>query len=812
MIPVVGVWLDRIRQWIDQRPARFLLYALAANGAFLIAFNKLGRLPAGGPEIVDLQLSWSPAVFQQIATEWSPDALRSAHLLLFVDLGFPIAYVTLFAGLFFLASQGVAIEPKRLIQYAPFAAGVADLVENAIAIWLLRDLASVSAIGVRVMWLASMVKLTLLALTAGFVLAALLKREAWRAIRTARYAVLSLAIGTLPLLLLGQGRDLLVALANDDSWLHMLSFTLALLLWAFSTWYWSRALLDAEASRGESKEFCDWAIWLPRWVGALTLFIPGAAMLIELNGSEHWLRMLGLGLLCATLGAAFLWFVIKRRRLFDVEPDARVAKGYSGDEAETPLRRAFIASMTVSLTVFVVFVFAAQTSGFALGATAILALAAANTVFFGSVAVFATEARRVPVEMWLIVVAVIFSLWNDNHLIEVSRPLPARDDITDNFTAWAARAPASGSSVTAVIVTGEGGGIRAAYWTSAVLHALDDWQPQTIDFSRRLYAISSVSGSSFGAAVYASLKKDRQGATHQGETAKAILRQKFLAPMVAKLVTGDLAQWFWPFPIKTFDRSPALVDGFVRAYRGQTGTTAPAVGEPLTTFGLDRREGVPALFFNSTSVRTGRRVVASTLRWRGADDLTDPVDFHQLVSGDVTVAAAAHNTARFPLISAAGLLRGPRDEYLGHLVDGGYFENTGAETAFDVITRLKAVPVPGRTVRFVVVAILNSSASADERNGAWRRSHYLGEVLSPLRTLFYTRDARGLLASERLSALVRTDQENYIEIRPCNGDSGQRQAPLGWQLSDEMIALMDAQLADGCVQNKLAAVAAAILR
>ena len=806
MIGVIGRWLDRIKSWIDRKPARFLLYALGVNGAFLAAFNGLGQLPAGGPDIVDLQVSWSPEVFRQIANAWKPHELSSAHLLLFLDLAFPPAYVTLLAGLFFLASQNVAIEPRRIVIYAPFVAGAADIFENLLTIWILRDLSAISGLAVRAMWFASMVKLTLIAVTIGFLFAALLKREAWRAIKTARYAVLSLAVGTMPLLMLGQGRDLLVALSNDDSMRHALLFAGALIVWAFSTWYWSRALLDAEASRGESPEFCDWAIWLPRWIGALTLFVPGAGMLLELRRAEHWPRLLGLGLLCMLLGAAFLWFVIKRRPLLGIEPGAKQATGYSPEAVKTPLRNAFVVSMAVSLTAFVLFVFASQASGFTLGATAILAIAAANTVFFGSVAVFATEARRIPVEMGLVVIAIVFSLWNDNHLVSVSRPLGARDHIESNFAAWLAKAPARGNTVTAVIATGEGGGVRAAYWTSAVLHALDD--RTDIGFAKQVYAISTVSGSSFGAAVYASLKKDHQGASQQATAAKTILRQKFLAPMVAKLVTGDLGQWFLPMPIERFDRSPALVDGFIRAYRTHANTAEPAVGELLSEFGRSRDDGVPVLFFNSTSVRTGRRVVASTVDWRDANDLTDPVDFQQLVGGDVTVAAAAHDTARFPLISAAGLLRGPHNEYLAHLVDGGYFENTGNETAVDVINRLRRVVVPERQVRFVVVSILNSEAFADERNGAWRRSHFLGEVLSPFRTLFYARDARGLLATERLQALV--GRENFFEVRPSRTDCKERQAPLGWQLSDEMIALMDCQLAHQDVQGTLQRIAAAI--
>jgi hypothetical protein len=82
---------------------------------------------------------------------------------------------------------------------------------------------------------------------------------------------------------------------------------------------------------------------------------------------------------------------------------------------------------------------------------------------------------------------------------------------------------------TVVLVAAAGGGIRAADWTATQLGWLQDQNPS---FSRHLFAISSVSGGSVGAGVFAALLKANCGGRCEG-LARAILRDDFLAPAFA---------------------------------------------------------------------------------------------------------------------------------------------------------------------------------------------------------------------------------------------------------------------------------------
>ena len=94
---------------------------------------------------------------------------------------------------------------------------------------------------------AAILKFVLLTVAAGFTMSALFKADRGRVIRSARYSVVSLLIGTLPILMLDQGRDLLLGLADPSGGRHQTWFVIWSVVWAFSVWYWSRVILDADA-------------------------------------------------------------------------------------------------------------------------------------------------------------------------------------------------------------------------------------------------------------------------------------------------------------------------------------------------------------------------------------------------------------------------------------------------------------------------------------------------------------------------------------------------------------------------------------
>jgi hypothetical protein len=128
-------------------------------------------------------------------------------------------------------------------------------------------------------------------------------------------------------------------------------------------------------------------------------------------------------------------------------------------------------------------------------------------------------------------------------------------------------------------------------------------------------------------------------------------------------------------------------------------------------------------------------------------------------------------------------------------VDGGYFENSGADTARDVIGVLRAT-FPDPSVRIIVLVLRNTPDRERlplENDAAWRGLQELGEVFAPLRAVLRTREARAEFALRRLGLAV--GGENVIEFAVCPDEKPRADPPLGWELSLEMMRLLDAQLA-----------------
>ena len=72
-----------------------------------------------------------------------------------------------------------------------------------------------------------------------------------------------------------------------------------------------------------------------------------------------------------------------------------------------------------------------------------------------------------------------------------------------------------------------------------------------------------------------------------------------------------------------------------------------------------------------------------------------------------------------------------------------------------------------------------------------------------------TRAARGDLALRRLRESV--EPGDVVEFRVCS-DSGLREAPLGWQLSQEMVDVLDANLNQDCFRTQVEKLKKAIRR
>lgn len=246
---------------------------------------------------------------------------------------------------------------------------------------------------------------------------------------------------------------------------------------------------------------------------------------------------------------------------------------------------------------------------------------------------------------------------------------------------------------------------------------------------------------------------------------------------------------------------------------------------------------------NAARLQDGRRVPQSNvqLALRDGEDLFLK-GFESRMSG-MSLAGAAHNSARFPLVSPPGSVHTASGELWGHLGDGGYHEVSGAATLADVLealielgclrkvpaeatdkptTRLMAKKHCGteqkkddgqvQTVesRIVVVMLDNSPSDfpVDWQRGPdglvrnWdaneegriqmsrtRRKGQPVEVVGPVLGLLSHSAQEGRSARDHLASLAGTDPLSLIELRQPRY-MGRREPSMNWQLDVESRQLM----------------------
>lgn len=676
-------------------------------------------------------------------------------------------------------------------------------------------------------------------------------------LRYARFSLLMIVLGFFVLFLSGQGREL--ALRLDHNPAHAFSFYMGLMLWALQTWFCTRRILDYRFGRPDPAihSLLAWSVnHVPRILGALAFFEAAGSLFFAWSQKGYPFNSLHFFLLILTIASAivFYWFTIHRRQWMQ-----RFCKGFnpnteSGDDLEylyRPLRRfTMIYSTILILTAFTI----PATLGAWLGSLGILFLAFSSIVPAGSWLILFSEklldrqfestvphsdtAPKVagfPVISALFLLAFVFSFFNDNHGIRVLGEPQPRPDLTDALQQWQSQAPLIHDYQPLMIVATAGGGIRASRWTANILGALTDADPQ---FQKALFAISSVSGGSVGAAFYqAALLADacRQEQNCYQQHLQLALSQDFLAPNLANMLFPDLMQRFLP-PLGLPDRQTALEKGWERAWNKQFESAQGLdLQQPFSAAGGTSKHGwVPILLFNGTHMETGKRIVAASIKLE-PKDFVDTLDLLALTGKDLRLSTAAGNSARFPYISPVGTLPcKPEGSILnrlvnyffcrnGHIADGGYFENYGAITAMETMkATLQSIRSP-KKIKPVFILIssdpdlgcsperrkkhIKQCQFIDEDTLPPRLKHKSGgnETFGPINTLFSTRSARGILAAKNLRLWVESCRDEpsrcgvastpeFIHFR-MEVPEGSPEPALGWLLSKESETDIDRMIA-----------------
>jgi hypothetical protein len=505
---------------------------------------------------------------------------------------------------------------------------------------------------------------------------------------------------------------------------------------ATANWYTSRLLLKfgLPSFPGVIDFHSRVSMWaaeqLPRLLGSAVLVIVGCtALSLGLWWEFGTLWVYGLFLL--GVAVLFYWVLVKRRDWQKKEAVRTELERTQKKQATLralwdelpPVQRAIGAVLATviaaSLLIGITFPQVIVWFGGKMNVIGIVLLGALLIAPVGTLLAYLSNYSRVPLFTLLLLYVVGISFINEQHDVRLcsgacapvarrAAPVDLRTYAADWIAASKSQRP---GRIPLIVVASEGGGVRAAYWTAAVLDFLERRSRATGDqrpFSRSVFAVSGVSGGSVGAVVFAG-RSLPPNAADPCAALDGVFDTDVLSPTIATLFFTDLPKRFIPYPFGD-DRAVTLETGWERYFCG--------LKRPFDE--LSPRNGAelrPLLLLNSTAVGSGRRVVLSTLGY--ASQAKFNTDFPEALDGarllgttSLPASSAALTSARFPLVSPAGVThpQGEKPQDQGkvvRLVDGGYFDNSGTATARDVIRALRSLDPDGSALDIGVLIVRN---------------------------------------------------------------------------------------------------------
>ncbi len=361
-----------------------------------------------------------------------------------------------------------------------------------------------------------------------------------------------------------------------------------------------------------------------------------------------------------------------------------------------------------------------------------------------------------PFVIYILIWLLFCSIWNDNSKIPIIKSFKNQQDFRltpkaafdkwygKKMVAWG-HSTDSTKAMPVIFIATQGGGIRGEIWTSEVLHELQLLFPK---FYNQIFCIGGASGGAVGAVyynsfVYDSINNQQKNPNINFENYIKFTQADCISPVTASFVFGENLQHMWPWPVASLERSKVMMSAFSSSYKqhlksGLADSSFLSLYYPnddSTQFNCD----IPSLFINGTLAETGQRIITSNLKIKDIDNFKSDIDFFDKVKGHITIATASLNCMRFPLLLSGGLIEKVDEKgikyKIGHLIDGGYRENTGLQAMYSLITELSE-SFKGKSIKPILIylrnGILEYDTAKENSNSAIRLLHDVGTPVTGL--------------------------------------------------------------------------------
>lgn len=599
-----------------------------------------------------------------------------------------------------------------------------------------------------------------------------------RVLSLAKISITVIIVMSIILLRVPQAEDAIIALGNSRDILKIIFFIIISIIWALMNWYLPRTLFYMEYHKESGLTELEriTIAFIPRITGTCSLLLIAISSIIkgfQIPQSQHGKSTLvTVGIVFIILAVIFMIFTIYRRRLCNLNSIGNQTSSLievNGmipfKNLHKPTKRIILFSILLSsLLLLIITVIPIHSTRFLGDGATVLIIASTIWLPYLYIVRYIGLRYRVPTFLLLGIIILTFSFFNGNSSVRtLNHPQSSRLNFSDLYRQREIDGPL-------VMILSEGGGIRAAYWSSSLMTKLSSKLP---NLREQILSISGVSGGSFGVVLYEGVQQS--SILDKLDNIREISGQDYLSPIIGTMFTRGIIQTLLPIGIESFDHA--------KIFEKSWEMSSDLFSKPIDTLWQSPHTN-PALILNITRVEDGLPVVISSSSIKGG--LTS--DLQEILGQEKTfrVSTSALLSARFPYVGPAGII-----DQNGY-VDGGYFDNTGAYTTYEALMDLyRDSPLFYLKNRPIIIYIKNGVTTENSKKGI---NSLFYQWFAPIKTMMQIRDASTLTSLNRLEELVKFMNGDFITFS-LNQESLHNEVPLGWSLSettrDEIDGLVD---------------------